>query len=82
MYNFMLGQPGHSAMERGLAIPEGAYPVDFEKKLESLGMKVTKIPPSTVDGLRGTVVAVKIDPKTGDKETVETPGVLIFGGAE
>jgi gamma-glutamyltranspeptidase / glutathione hydrolase len=82
MYNFMLAQPGHSAVDRGLAIPEKAYAVDFEKKLGTLGMKVTKIPASTADGLRGTVVAVRIDPTNNMKETVETPDVLIFGGAE
>ena len=58
----MLAQPGQSVMSRGLAIPDGAYPVDFVKNLEALSVKVTKIPAATANGLRGTVVAVKIDP--------------------
>jgi hypothetical protein len=43
---------------------------------------VTKIPSSTANGLRGTVAAVKVDSATGEKQAVETPGVLIFGDAE
>ena len=82
LYNFMLAQPGQSVLSRGLAIPDGAYPADFVKNLQAMSVKVTKIPAATANGLRGTVVAVKIDPVTGEKQTVETPGVLIFGGAE
>ena len=52
------------------------------KNLEGQGVKLTKIPTSTANGLRGTVVAATIDPKTGERHTVETPGVLVFGGAE
>ncbi len=82
LYNYMLAQPGQHVMNRGLVIPDGAYSALFVKNLEAQGLKVTKIPSSTANGLRGTVVAVKIDPTTKVKETVETPGVLIFGGAE
>jgi gamma-glutamyltranspeptidase/glutathione hydrolase len=82
LYNFMLAQPGQSVLSRGLAIPEGAYSADFVKNLEALKVKLTKIPAETANGLRGTVVAVKIDPVSGEKQTVETPDVLIFGGAQ
>jgi gamma-glutamyltranspeptidase / glutathione hydrolase len=37
---------------------------------------------SVIWGDTGVVVGVKIDRKTGENHTVETPGVLIFGGAE
>ena len=82
LYNWMLARPDQSVLDRGLVIPDGAYGVDFVKNLEAQGVKVTKIPSSAAHGLRGTVVAVKIDPSTGAKQTVETPGVLIFGGSE
>ncbi len=82
LYKWMLARPDQSVLNRGLVIPDGAYGVDFVKNLEAQGVKVTKIPSSAADGLRGTVVAVKIDPRTGEKQTVETPGVLIFGGSE
>ncbi len=82
LYNFMLARQGEHVMNRGLAIPDGAYSVEFAKNLEAEGLTVTKIAPATANGLRGTVVAVKIDPTNGMKETVETPDVLIFGGAE
>jgi hypothetical protein len=52
------------------------------QRLETQGVNVTKIPSSAANGLRGTVVAVQVDTKTREKHTVETPGVLIFGGAE
>jgi gamma-glutamyltranspeptidase / glutathione hydrolase len=82
LYNYMLARPGQHVMNRGLAIPDGAYSIEFVKNLEAEGVKVTKIPSPTANGLRGTVVAVKIDPTNDVRETVETPGVLIFGGAE
>jgi gamma-glutamyltranspeptidase / glutathione hydrolase len=82
MSNFMLAQPDQSVMSRGLVIPDGAYQADFVKSLEGQRLKVTKIPQSAANGLRGTVAAVKIDPLSGQRGTVETPGVLIFGGAE
>jgi hypothetical protein len=54
----------------------------FMTNLEARGVKLTKIPTSTANGLRGTVVAVKIDPKTAERHIVETPGVLVFSGSE
>ena len=82
IYNFLLARPGQSVFQRGLVIPDGAYSADFVKNLEAHKVKVTKIPSATANGLRGTVVAVKLDAATGERQTVETPGVLIFGGAE
>ena len=82
LYNFMLARPGLDVMSRGLAIPDEAYSVEFVKELEAGGVKLTKIPAATANGLRGTVVAVKIDDRTALKRAAETPGVLIFGGAE
>ncbi len=78
----MLARPRQSVFERGLVIPDGAYTADFVKNLEAHGVKVTKIPAATANGLRGTVVAMKVDAATGERQTVETPGVLIFGGAD
>jgi hypothetical protein len=63
-------------------IPDGAYCAPFVKNLEAQGVKLTKIPTSAANGLRGTVVAVDLDPSTGERNAVETPGVQIFGGAE
>ena len=45
-------------------------------------LKVTKIPSSAANGLKGTVAAVKLYPASVQREAVETPGVLIFGWAE
>ena len=82
MSNFMLAQPGQSVTRRGIVIPDGAYQADFVKNLEDQHLKVTKIPQSAANGLRGTVTAIKFDLTSGRRETVETADVLIFGGAE
>jgi hypothetical protein len=66
----------------GTLYPDEAYSIELVKELEAGGVKLTKIPSATANGLRGTVVAVKIDRGSALKQTVETPGVLIFGGAE
>jgi hypothetical protein len=80
--NFMLSLPGQSVTDRGLVIPDGAYSAPFLKNLEGQGVKLTKIPTSAANGFRGAVVAVTIDPRTGERHTVETPRVLVFGGTE
>jgi gamma-glutamyltranspeptidase / glutathione hydrolase len=80
--DFSGSQPEKSARQRKIVIPEGAYSADFVTHLENQGVKVTKIPSSDADGIRGTVVAVQVNPKSREKQTVETLGVQIFGGAE
>jgi hypothetical protein len=74
--------PEKLARPRKIVIPESVYSADFVTHLEKQGVKVTKIPSSEAAGIRGTVVAVQVNPKSSEKQTVETPGVTIFGGAE
>ncbi len=54
----------------------------FVKNLEAQGSRLTKIPPSTANELRGKMVAVTIHHKTDEKLTVEMPGVLFVGWDE
>jgi hypothetical protein len=39
-------------------------------------------PTATVAGLRGTLAAVSIDPKTGKRTAVDQPGIYVFNRAE
>ena len=61
LYNFMLARPDQHVMNRGLVIPDEAYSAEFVKNLDAVGLKLTKIPLATANGLRGTVVAVTIE---------------------
>jgi gamma-glutamyltranspeptidase / glutathione hydrolase len=78
------GSPGatQTAKQLSLSVAEGSYTPDFIKGLESGGAKVTRLPAASANGLRGTVAAVVIDQKSGERSTVETKGVLLFGGRQ
>lgn len=72
----------NAAKPFGISIPEGTYPPEFIKALKAKGVKLNLVPAAMANGLRGTVAAVKIDPKAGLRSTTETTGVLLFGGAQ
>ena len=71
-----------SARPFSITIAKGAYRTEFVKELETKGVRVNWLPTTQANGLRGTVAAIKIDEKTGERSTVETAGVLLFGGAQ
>jgi gamma-glutamyltranspeptidase/glutathione hydrolase len=71
-----------SSRQKRIVIPEGAYYPKLVNELKNRGVQVASMAPAAANGIRGTVVAVQVDPKTGARRSVETPGVLIFGGAE
>ena len=64
------------------SIPKGAYSSEFVAKLNARGWNVTEVPAATAGGLRGTLAAVAIDPKTGKRFAVNVPGVMVFNEAE
>lgn len=72
----------NAAKPFGISIPEGTYPPEFIKALKAKGVKLNLVSAAMANGLRGTVAAVKIDPKAGLRSTTETTGVLLFGGAQ
>ncbi len=78
------GSPGKAGTGKQLplSVAGGGYSAEFLKTLESRGVKVTRLPAASANGLRGTVAAVYIDQKTGERSTSETKGVLLFGGAQ
>ena len=65
-----------------MSIPRGAYSAEFIAKLKSSGVNVNELAAATAAGLRGTLAAVAIDPKTGKRIAVNQPGVMVFNVAE
>jgi len=63
------------AWQLAVPIPSGAYSADFISKLKTLGLVLDVLPAPTVSGLRGTLAAVSIDPKTGKRTAVDQPGI-------
>jgi gamma-glutamyltranspeptidase/glutathione hydrolase len=65
-----------------VSIPQGVYGPDFIARLKALGLNLSEIPAADAAALRGTLAAVAIDPKTGQRTAVNQPGVMVFNGAE
>jgi hypothetical protein len=65
-----------------VSIPQGVYEPDFVAKLKALGLDVSEIPAAEAATRRGTLAAVAIDPKTGQRTAVNQPGVMVFNAAE
>jgi gamma-glutamyltranspeptidase/glutathione hydrolase len=80
--NFLTTEAGKPSTELSVVIAKDSYDEAFIEGLKRGNAKVTIVPAATASGaLRGTAAAVTIDPQTGDKRTVETPGVLIYGAS-
>ncbi len=63
-----------------IPVPAGAYDAAFLAKLRSAGAVITEVPAATAISTRGTVTLVGWDAKT--KSAPETPGVMVYAGAE
>jgi gamma-glutamyltranspeptidase/glutathione hydrolase len=63
-------------------VPSGGYTPDFIAKLKALGLVLDEVPATTVAGIRGTLAAVSIDPKSGKRTAVDQPGLYVFNSAE
>jgi hypothetical protein len=70
------------AWQLSVPIPAGAYSPEFVTKLKALGLVLEEMPSASVSGLRGTLAAVSIDPKTGKRTAVDQPGLFVFNRAE
>ncbi len=70
------------AWQLPVPIPSDAYTPDFIAKLKAMGLVLEELLPANVAGLRGTLAAVSIDPKTGKRTAVDQPGVMVFNGKE
>ena len=71
-----------TSSRQSVSIPKGVYGEDFIAKVKALGMEVTEITVATSAGLRGTLAAIAIDPKTGKRTAINQPGVMVFNGSE
>ncbi|WP_165191453.1 gamma-glutamyltransferase [Caulobacter soli] len=63
-------------------VPKGRYEEAFLAKLRALGLQVTEVDPAMAQGLRGTLTAVRIDPKTGERTAADVPGVAVFNAVQ
>ncbi len=70
------------AWQLSVPVPIGAYSPEFIAKLKALGLRLDNTPTTTVAGLRGTLAAVAIDPKTGKRTAVDQPGIYVFNRTE
>jgi len=66
--------------QRPVAVPAGAYDGAFIAGLRQSGAAVVEVPAVTVAGIRGTVALLGFDSAT--KSAPETPGVMVYAGAE
>ncbi len=82
LINFNLSGTDQAPSERPVQVPQGAYDAAFEAKLKALGLNITETPAAMAAGLRGTLAAVAIDPKTGARSGANQPGVMVFNDAE
>jgi gamma-glutamyltranspeptidase/glutathione hydrolase len=78
---FSLGTVDSIASRQPVLVPQGAYGAGFLAKLRAKGMVVTEVPLQTAAGLRGTLAAVAIDPRTGAMTGADQPGVMVFNSA-
>lgn len=61
-------------------VPAGRYQTDVTATLKATGLTVAEVPAATADALRGTVALVGFD--AVGKSAPETPGVMVYTGAE
>jgi gamma-glutamyltranspeptidase/glutathione hydrolase len=75
--------PGSFALplaQRPVTVPAGAYDVAFLASLRASGMTIVELPATVASGLRGTLALVGFEGRT--TSAPETPGVMVFAGAE
>jgi gamma-glutamyltranspeptidase/glutathione hydrolase len=80
--NLDFGSVDQPPAARPVAVVKGAYPEEFVTQLKALHMNITETSVATAAGLRGTLAAIAIDPKTGRRMAADQPGVMVFNGAE
>jgi hypothetical protein len=61
---------------------QGAYSPELLAQLKDAHVNVSEVPVATAGGLRGTLAAIAIDPKTGKRTAANQPGVMVFNAAQ
>jgi hypothetical protein len=72
---------GDTPSGRAELVPEGAYDLDFLKELHASGLSTKPQSRGQVYTIRGTAVLATIDPESGIRRSVKTPGVFDFATA-
>jgi len=67
---------------RAVPLVQGAYSPEFIAQLKAAHVNVNEVPAATAGGLRGTLAAIAVDPKTGRRTAVDQPGVMVFNAAQ
>jgi len=80
--NFNLTGVEQAPAARPVSIPQGAYDPAFVAGLKARGLNITETPTARAAGLRGTLAAVAIDPKTGKRSAADQPGVMVYNDAD
>ena len=73
---------GQTPAQQPASVPEKGYAPEFMNRLKSALPNLNPVPQAMVGPLRGTLAAVAIDPKTGQRTAVNQPDVMVFNGAE
>ena len=79
MTNFQFDGP---LSKRPITLVQGAYGADVLARLKHDGLTISEAPTATADGLRGTLAAVAIDPRTGERLATNQPGVMVHNLAQ
>lgn len=66
--------------QQPIIIPQGAYDAAFLAGLRNSGSTVAELPAAVVSGVRGTLALVGMEGQ--EKSAPETPGVMVYAGAE
>ncbi|HKV39770.1 MAG TPA: gamma-glutamyltransferase [Blastocatellia bacterium] len=79
--NFNPWRPGDTIASRIQLVPAGAYQPDFQRQLREAGVNIELRASWQTAAIKGIAVIGIIDPKTGVRRSVETPGVFDFAEA-
>jgi hypothetical protein len=82
LMSFTPPAPGQTPAQQPVSIPATGYDPDFMNQLKTALPNINPVPEAMVGPLRGTLAAVTIDLKTGQRTAVNQPGVMVFNGAE
>lgn len=76
--NLDFGNVDQAPALRQVPLVQGAYSADFMARVKALHINVNEVPVATAGGLRGTLAAIAVDPKTGRRSAANQPGLMVF----
>ena len=82
LFNFEPLKPDETWLRRECLVPAGAYDAAFLDALKSARIAISEKTRTQVNAIRGTAVLVAIDPQSGSRQSMETPGIFSFAAAQ